>query len=297
MLSGPCRARSQPCRCVTARRQPYHRSLEFDGTMTALGTKVIVIAAGRGSRLKPHTDDLPKCMLQFGGKTLLQRQLEAYRACGLTDISVIRGYKKEKIDYEGLTYFENPDFEHNNILNSLFCAEAALDGHVVLSYSDILFERGVVERLLQAEHDIAIVVDIDWRGYYVDRKDHPVEEAENVIFDANNTVVEIGKILTAKHDVDGEFIGMMKLSPQGAEIFKRHFHRARALYWDRPFQRAVTFQKAYLTDLIQEMANLGVPVHCVTIERGWKEIDTEEDYRKALADFESGPRDRAPPGG
>ena len=178
--------------------------------MISSNEKAMIIAAGMGSRLQPLTDDLPKCMLDFGGKTLLQRQIEAYNACGITDISVIRGYQKEKINYDGLRYYENPDFENNNILSSLFYAEQELDSHIVISYSDILFESHVVQRLLQSDHDISIVVDIDWRGYYVGRKDHPIEEAENVIFDANNNVVEIGKILTDKHDVHGEFIGNLQ---------------------------------------------------------------------------------------
>ena len=253
---------------------------------TSTDSKAIIIAAGLGSRLKGYTESLPKCMLKFGDKTLLQRQLDAYRASGVDDISVVRGYKKEKIDYEGLRYFENPDYESNNILNSLFYAEEALNGHVIAAYSDILFEAAVVRRVLQSEADISIVVDIDWHGYYVSRKDHPIEEAENVIFDANNQVVNIGKMLMEKDDVFGEFIGMMKFSPRGAETFKRHFHRAKALFWDRPFQHAATFQKAYITDMIQDMVDLGVPVHCVIIERGWKEIDTVEDYEKALKEFE-----------
>ena len=88
-----------------------------------------------------------------------------------------------------------------------------------------------------------------------------------------------------KNDVHGEFIGMMKLSPRGAEIFKKHYHRSKNSYWDKPFQRALTFQKSYLTDLLQDMADLGVPIHCVIIERGWKEIDTVEDYEKAIIEF------------
>ena len=260
--------------------------LEIKETMTSLNTSVIIIAAGLGSRLKKYTDNLPKCMLDFAGKTLLQRQLEAFKINGLNKISVIRGFKKEKINYPDLTYFENKEYKNNNILNSLMYAEEALNGHVIVSYSDILFEKEVVKRLMESEHDISIVVDIDWRGYYINRKDHPINEAENVIFDANNNVVEIGKILTGKHDVHGEFIGMLKLSPRGSEIFKKHFHRAKDLYWNKPFQRAKTFQKAYITDIIQDMTDLGVPIHCVIIERGWKEIDTEEDYKNALKSFE-----------
>jgi L-glutamine-phosphate cytidylyltransferase len=260
--------------------------LEIKETMTSLNTSVIIIAAGLGSRLKKYTDNLPKCMLDFAGKTLLQRQIEAFKINGLNKISVIRGFKKEKINYPDLTYFENKEYKNNNILNSMMYAEEALNGHVIVSYSDILFEKEVVKRLMESEHDISIVVDIDWRGYYINRKDHPINEAENVIFDANNNVVEIGKINTGKHDVHGEFIGMLKLSPRGSEIFKKHFHRAKALYWNKPFQRAKTFQKAYITDIIQDMSDLGVPIHCVIIERGWKEIDTEEDYKNALKSFE-----------
>jgi len=261
--------------------------LELEKTMTSSNIKAIIIAAGLGSRLKGYTQEIPKCMLKFGDKTLLQRQVEAYKECGITNISVIRGYKKEKIDYPDLRYYENHDFERNNILNSLFYAEKELNGNVLVAYSDILFDSAVVRRLLESHADISIVVDIDWRGYYVGRKDHPIEEAENVILNANNEVVKIGKILTDKNDVHGEFIGMMKFTPRGAEIFKRHFHRAKELFWDRPYQRAPIFQKAYITDIIQDMADLGVPIHCVIIERGWKEIDTEEDYKKALKEFSS----------
>ena len=78
---------------------------------------------------------------------------------------------------------------------------------------------------------------------------------------------------------------MMKFSPQGSKIFKRHYHRARQIYTGLPFQRAKLFEKAYLTDIIQDMTDLGVPIHCVIIERGWKEIDTIEDYEKALKEF------------
>ena len=260
--------------------------MEFENFMNTSRAKAIIIAAGLGSRLKSYTENLPKCMLKFGDKTLLERQLEAYRNCGINNISVIRGYKKEKINYEDLRYYENPDFENNNILNSLFYAEEELNGNVIVAYSDILFEASVVRRLLESQADISIVVDIDWRGYYDGRKEHPIEEAENVIFNANNEVLKIGKILTEKDDVHGEFIGMLKFTPRGAEIFKKHFHRAKEIYWDKPYQRAAIFQKAYITDIIQDMADLGVPVHCVIIERGWKEIDTVEDYQNALKEFE-----------
>ena len=273
-------------RSVNNSGMPDQTIRELNKMMAQSETKALIVAAGLGSRLKSYTENLPKCMLDFAGKTLLQRQIEAFRNNGITDVSVIRGYKKNKINYDDLTYFYNAEYRNNNILNSIICGEEKLNGNVIVSYSDILFEPEVVERLLSAEQDISIVVDIDWKKHYVGRKDHPIEEAENVVFDANGDVSKIGKILTDKHDVHGEFIGMMKLNDRGTDLFKRHFHRAKELYWDKPFQRAATFQMAYLTDMIQEMVDLGVHVHCVLIERGWREIDTIEDYKNALKELE-----------
>ena len=258
---------------------------EIENSLDKTNNKALIIAAGLGSRLKKHTENLPKCMLDFGGKTLLQRQLDAYKKCGIKDISLIRGYKKEKINYKGIKYFENTDYRNNNILNSIFYAEKIINGNIIISYSDILFDSSVVERTLNSDHDISVVVDIDWRGYYVGRKDHPITEAENVIFNSNNEVEKIGKINTGKEEVHGEFIGMIKLSNRGTEIFKEHFHRLKKIYWNKPFQRAKIFQKAYLTDFIQELVDIGIKVHCVIIESGWKEVDTVEDYKKALLGF------------
>ena len=248
-------------------------------------TKTLIVAAGLGSRLKGHTENTPKCMLDFGGKTLLQRQLLSYKKNGVDDISLIRGYKKNKINYKGIKYFDNNDYKDNNILNSIFYGEEAINGNIIISYSDILFEPFIVKRAMESDHDISVIVDVDWRDYYIDRKEHPLSEAENVIFNSNNEVVKIGKIASEKEEVHGEFIGMIKLNHRGCEILKQNFHRVKKLYWNKPFQRAKIFQKAYLTDMIQELVDIGIKVHCVIIERGWKEIDTVEDYKKALIDF------------
>ena len=76
---------------------------------------------------------------------------------------------------------------------------------------------------MNSDHDISVVVDIDWKGYYVGRRDHPLSDYENVIFDSNNQVLKIGKIGTQKEEVHGEFIGMIKLNNRGTEIFKENF--------------------------------------------------------------------------
>ncbi len=251
-----------------------------------MGIKAIITAAGLGSRLKGYTEELPKCMLKVGERTILQRQINTFKQNGVDDVHIVRGYKKEMINYPDIHYHDNDDYKSTNVLGSLLCAKDALEGDVLISYSDILFANHVVERVLQSQHDISVVVDIDWRETYKGRSEHPPSEAENVIFDANNQVVKIGQVIANEMDVHGEFIGMLKLSPRGCEIFKLHYDRAQALFLGKPFQRAKTFEKAYVADLLQDMIDLGVPVHCIIIERGWKEIDTEQDYENALEEFQ-----------
>ncbi len=242
--------------------------------------KAIIIAAGMGLRLNPLTDDKPKCMLEFNGKTLLRYQIDALEGAGIDRIAVIKGYKKNVINYPGLIYYVNNNYQNNNILHSLFCAEEEMNDEFIAAYSDIYYDKNIVKRLLDSKKDISIVVDIDWRGYYEGRTNHPIEEAENVVFDANNNVVRIGKILPNKDAVHGEFIGMMKCSKRGALVFRRYFNRLKQIYSGKPFQRASVFEKAYLTDIFQDMVDYGVKINCVIIEKGWAEIDTPQDFER-----------------
>ena len=109
--------------------------------------KAIIIAAGPGSRLKDKTSDRPKCMLEFNGRPLLEHQMEALRKAGVAEISVIKGYRKEKINYPELKYYINDDYLNNNILHSLFHAEDEMDGEFIAVYSDILYDSSIVSRL------------------------------------------------------------------------------------------------------------------------------------------------------
>ena len=69
--------------------------------------KAVILAAGQGTRLKKYTENLPKGMLSFKGKTIIQRQIEMYRKCGINNIIIVRGFAADKIAYEGVRYYTN----------------------------------------------------------------------------------------------------------------------------------------------------------------------------------------------
>ncbi len=254
--------------------------------------KAIVIAAGPGTRLRPLTEDRPKCMLEINGQTILQRMVRRFEEQGIDDVTVIRGYRGEKIDLPRITCVENQAYAGNNILHSLMTARHVLHdacrrgAGVVVSYSDILFESGVLRSLLDTPSALALVVDSGWLAGYHGRSDHPLEEAETVLLDNNRRVRRIAKNLFAGQPPSahhGEFIGLWKCTAEGVETVLRHFDRLnQGLGPDEPFQCADRWQTAYLTDFFQELVDEGEDIEAVLISGGWLEIDTEQDYRRAL---------------
>jgi phosphoenolpyruvate phosphomutase len=248
--------------------------------------KAIIIAAGMGRRMKELGLDMPKCLLEFNGKRILDIQLEAFKANGIDDVSIVVGYKKEKINYPGLKYYFNDRYEHNNILHSLMYAENEMDSDFMASYSDIIYDKEVIRRLNESRGDISIVVDTDWMKYYAGRNDHPLEEAENVVFNEDDKVVNIGKMLPDKAKANAEFLGIVKCSVRGAKIFREHFKTLKEQYDGKPFQKAEVFEKAYITDMVQDLVDNDIDVECVKIKGGWREIDTVEDYERAERELE-----------
>src|SRR5262249_12241116 len=139
-----------------------------------------IVAAGMGRRLAPYTDGMPKCLVPVRGRPMLRRALDAFRAHGLDDFVVVRGYKAEVLERRkdelgpGVRFVDNPDYRDNNILQSLFCAERELDGPILFTYADIVFTEEVVGRLVAAPGDVSLVVDRRFRDVYVGRTDHPL---------------------------------------------------------------------------------------------------------------------------
>ena len=243
----------------------------------------IIIGAGRGSRLKALTDDQPKCYAPIGGRRILDWLLAALQEAGLSSPVFIGGYRIEQIraDYPQLEYRRNDNWPHNNILASLFYAEDAMDRGFVCSYSDILYRPQVVRRAVEHPGDIVLCVDTDWRRRYADRSQHPEDDAEKVVAEGDR-VIEVNRGIDSGK-ASGEYIGVAKFSAAGAAWLKEQYHRAKDARAGSVWKDGAVFEKAYLIHLFEEMLQEGVPLHMVTTDGQYMEIDTEEDYALANA--------------
>jgi choline kinase len=242
--------------------------------------KAIIVAAGMGRRLAPYTDDRPKTLVEVNGRSILQRQVDAYRAAGVGDINIVRGYMKEMIVVDGARTFDNDEFRSNNILSSLFYAEPAMDGGFLFSYSDIVFRPEVVRTVIDTEGDYALVIDRRWHEAYVGRMNHPVEEGEVARVD-DGRVTLVGKKTMPPEEATGEFIGLARFSARAAEQMRERFHQRRTELAGKPYGRAPKFEVAYLTDLLNDLIASGEIMRPAFIDGGWREIDTVEDLERA----------------
>jgi choline kinase len=240
--------------------------------------RVIVIAAGRGRRLMPTTADAPKCYAEVAGKRLLDWALEAFHANGLDRVAFIGGYQIDKVraDYPQFTFRHNADWENNNILASLFCAEDLMEEPFICCYSDVLFTADVIARLAGSKHDMALGVDTAWLTRYEHRTDHPPDDAEKVIV-ANGRVTRVHRQIP-ESQAHGEYIGVAKFSAAGAARLREHYHRARQQFAGQPWREAKVFEKAYKILLFQEMIEAGEPFAHVDTAGGYIEVDTQQDF-------------------
>ncbi len=248
--------------------------------------RAIIVAAGESSRLLPLISDKPACLLEIGDRTILGRELENLRACGVHDIVVVRGYQGDKIKYPAIRYYDNREYRSTGILRSLFHAEGEMDTDFIFCYSDILYTKEVLELLLRDQSDISLVVDTDWEKNYRERRQHPVSEAELVRIDGER-VAQIGSGVIPLDEAHGEFIGLAKFSKQGAEALKAIYEWALENYRNKPFHSSPSVDRASFTDLIQELIDQGYPIGHVDIHGGWAEIDTVEDYDRVIKRLES----------
>tara|TARA_B100000963_G_scaffold357105_2_gene378571 strand:+ start:377 stop:1096 length:720 start_codon:yes stop_codon:yes gene_type:complete len=183
--------------------------------------KALILAAGRGSRMKNLTDEMPKCLIKLKGKTLLEYQLEAIRKAKVKEIGIVTGYKKEKLKNFGLTEFYNQSWDKSNMVSSLECAEQWFKNEpLIVSYSDIFYEESAIIKLKKCKDNLAITYDPNWYETWKKRFKNPLDDAETFRINKSNMLTEIGGKTDNVSEIQGQYMGLLYISPQGWKIIK-----------------------------------------------------------------------------
>ena len=230
----------------------------------------VILAAGMAKRLRPLTDTKPKCLLEVGKRTLLERIVDAMRQAGSQEFLVVTGYRGEMIR-EFLTihyplstihYLDNIDYEHNNNIYSLWMACQKVRGcDFLLMDSDILCDPAAVVRIAQ-EQTSALAVNRHELG----------EEEMKVVVDADSRITEISKTCRPE-DAMGESVGIEKITADYSEALARELDQMILqeglidIFYERAFERLIpqghTFKVVDTTHYFSY------------------ELDTPEDFQRA----------------
>lgn len=243
--------------------------------------RAIVIAAGSGRRIGEETKNLPKYLLKINKKTIMEYQVSLYRKHNIDQIVIITGPNKEQFTFSGFTYVNDKGYQKHDILGSLMEARKHIVGDVLIVYSDIIFDDVILSKIIEARGDICIAIDLKWEESYVGRTDHTRAEAENVTLDMNEKIIEIRKnIPPDPKKTIGEFLGIVKLTSRGSEIFVKRFEDLEKSHSGQ-FHNAPSLEKAYLTDMIQDLVDSKIEVTPILVSGKWCEIDTLQDLHRA----------------
>lgn len=231
--------------------------------------KAIILAAGRGSRMKQMTDERPKCLVELRGKPLLEWQLEALRAAGISEIGIVTGYKREMLANRNLVEFHNPRWDSTNMVSSLACAqEWLLAEPCIVSYSDIFYDASSVTSLMHSEADLAVTYDPNWLALWEKRFGDPLSDAETFRLHANGTLAEIGNKPVALSEVQGQYMGLLRFAPAAW----------REVLAVRARLTAEQCDKMHMTGTLQKLIEAGaLPISAIPYEKEWGEVDSIDD--------------------
>lgn len=228
----------------------------------------IILAAGRGSRLGTLTQDKPKCLVEIHERPLLEWQIDALKSGGVNKISIIGGYKADCLEPYGFPIIVNNRWEQSNMVASLLSASSILEKTgAIISYSDIFYPTSIVSTLIRTPGDIVIAQDPDWRNLWAQRFQNSLDDAETFIADESGRVTEIGNKTDTLDDIQGQFMGLFKITTAGWAVIKEHLSSLCSQDVD----------KLDMTGLLRALIQKEETVCSTPCEGIWGEVDTPSD--------------------
>lgn len=243
--------------------------------------KIIILAAGKGERLFPLTKDKPKTLVSIFGKPILEHQLGVIKNSGITEIVIVKGYHEEKIKYQNIKYYTNEKYDSTNMVETLFCSKKEMQDSIIVSYGDIIYEKKILDTLINDSSNISVIVDKQWMKLWEIRSDNPIEDAESLEI-KNGYIVSIGQKIDSINEPCGQYIGLMKFQGEGIKQLKSVYEslKQKSEKNNGFYKKEKKFNQMYMTDLLQAMIDSGYSIKPIFINGGWLEIDTISDHTK-----------------
>ncbi len=256
-------------------------------------TRALILAAGQGTRLRPLTNDKPKCLVPLLGRPLLERPVTTLRKANINEIHIATGYRSDQIEALGFDTSYNPRYAETNMVETMFCAidyikQSVKSGEdLIIAYGDIVYQDENLASLLACEDEIALMIDAKWEDLWRLRLDNPLDDAETLIMDTNGFVKELGKKPESYKRIQGQYTGLIKLRSNKVNDFIDFYQQLdRSANYD-----GKNFENMYMTSFLQLLINADWQTKAVVVNSGWLEIDSVEDLEQYERMFKKGELD------
>jgi len=253
-------------------------------------TRALILAAGRGTRMKSLTSDRPKCLLELNGQTLLAHQVRNLRLAGLSDITVVIGHGAKYFTPTDIKTHFHAGYADTNMVTSMFSVsdffEQATEP-VLVHYGDVIIEPRYLRLLVACKHDVACLMDDDWIPYFRSRGAHWRDDVEELLLGSGDRIRHFGGSTRDLTRAQARFVGALRFGSTAAPRVLAHY-KALENFPESHGERTFEAHQLDSTRFLQSLINDGHVVHGVRIQRGWLELDCEADYRLACQWVESG---------
>lgn len=228
--------------------------------------RALILAAGRGTRIRKVHGERPKCLIEVDGRTILDHQLQSLRLAGIHDVGIVVGYEKDQIirhvrnsrhdRLQAISFVENPAFATTNNIYSLWLARDWIDGDgFVCLNADVIYDPQILQAALASRELVSMIVDPEWR-----------DETMKVII-SGGCVTQMSKLISAER-FSGTYIGITLFSARGTQ---RLFDKLATLVGSG---RVNEFFNVAVQQLADESVHVGFTS---TAGLPWAEIDDPAD--------------------
>ena len=234
--------------------------------------RLIFLAAGKGERIFKNFN-INKPLIKIGKKRIIENLLLSAKKSKIEKISIVIGFKRKNFyeelkKYKNIEYVVNNQFNNTDMLHSLVMALKKYDEDLLFSYSDIIYESKILDRLNKTKSKHIIIPFIkNWNEIWKVRKKNIYEDVESFKIDNQKIIKEIGKKITKKTQAQGQFMGLIFIpncfKKKILEIYKKHF----------------SHKKIQTTQFLNFLIKKQIKIKCLEYNGEWYEIDDYNDYK------------------
>ena len=233
--------------------------------------RVLILAAGRGSRLKELTKYNPKCFIKIKNKEIINHQINEIKKNGVKKIGIVVGYKKKKFERLGVKLFFNNNWKTTNMVYSLFQAKKWLFNYnCIICYGDIVYDGKIISKLIKSKYDFVLPSNQNWKGNWKLRYKNPLSDLETFKVNKIKNLMEIGNKPKNYLNIDGQFMGIIKINKNiSRKIFK--------IYDSFEYNYKKNLQFTNFLNICIKDFNLKIKT--LPVKNYWFELDNKNDFK------------------